>query len=389
MPQHLKVLIAGISSLVLTLGVARFAYTPMLHVMQEQTALNDVIGGWLASFNYMGYLSGTLIAMFVNDLVFKDRLYRIGLTLAVITTFMMAITENWIIWSLSRYLAGLSSAAGLLLGSGLILNWLIRYGHKMELGIHFAGLGIGIALTAVVVETMYQFLNWSMQWHLFAVIGLSLMWPAWRWLPKPEGHNVTRTGKELVDKPPSKNWLTLLTASYFCAGVGYVINATFIVVIADNQPALAGYGNWAWLIVGVIGAPSCITWDRIARNIGELKALMIAYAIQMISILLLSVDSSITILFISAAMYGATVFGIVSLMLTMAGKLYPTKPAKLMGKISLFYAIAQIVAPAIAGIVAEATESYNSSLYAATVTVFLGLLMLIKLTRIPMIQTER
>lgn len=129
--SHIKVFLAGISSLVLTLGIARFAYTPLLPVMQEQTALNDALGGWVATFNYVGYMLGAFIAASISDLRLKDSLYRAGLIVAVVTTLAMAWTENWILWSLLRFLAGLSSAAGLLIGSGLILNWLIRHGHKM------------------------------------------------------------------------------------------------------------------------------------------------------------------------------------------------------------------------------------------------------------------
>lgn len=374
---------AGISSLILTLGVARFAYTPLLHIMQEQTSLNDAIGGWLAAINYIGYLSGTIIAASISNLKLKDSLYRYGLIMAVITTAGMAWTENWIIWAIFRYLAGLSSAAGLLLGSGLILNWLIRHGHKMELGVHFAGLGIGIALTAVAVELMSMNYNWAAQWYVFAIIGTVLVLPAWFWLPRPDDSGITQQGETLIDKPPSKNWMRLLSTSYFCAGVGYVINATFLVVIVDSQPALNGYGNWSWLLVGLIGAPSCILWDRIARKLGELKSMSLAYALQIFSILLLAFDASVFTLFLSASIYGATVFGIVSMMLTMAGKLYPTKPAKLMGKVSLYYALAQIIAPAIAGSVAQVTGNYSGALIASAVIMFAGLIMLINLMKMP------
>ena len=40
----------------------------------------------------------------------------------------------------------------MLLGTGLILNWLIRHNHRSELGIHFAGIGLGIAGCASAVR---------------------------------------------------------------------------------------------------------------------------------------------------------------------------------------------------------------------------------------------
>lgn len=137
---------SGIFALVLTMGVARFAYTPMLAYMQAQTGMGDALAGWLAGWNYLGYLSGVLLVSRLKDLMLKDRLYRIGLVLAVVTTAMMALAESPLLWGVSRYLVGLSTAAGLMLGSGLILNWLLRHGHRAELGLHFSGLGLGIVL---------------------------------------------------------------------------------------------------------------------------------------------------------------------------------------------------------------------------------------------------
>ena len=47
---------AGVISLILMLGIARFAYTPLLPLMQQQADLGLAEGGWLAAINYMGYL---------------------------------------------------------------------------------------------------------------------------------------------------------------------------------------------------------------------------------------------------------------------------------------------------------------------------------------------
>ena len=92
--QRMKVLSAGIFSLILGMGIARFAYTPLLPVMQAQAGLGLAEGGWLAAINYSGYLTGALIAASISDLVLKDRLYRIGMVVAVLTTAMMGLSDN-------------------------------------------------------------------------------------------------------------------------------------------------------------------------------------------------------------------------------------------------------------------------------------------------------
>ena len=176
--ERIKVLSAGIFSLILVLGVARFSYTPLLPLMQQQAGLGIAEAGWLAAINYAGYLSGAIIASRISDLVLKDRLYRIGMLLAVASTAVMGLTTNIMIWALSRYIAGLSSAAGMLLGTGLILNWLIRHRHRSELGISFAGIGLGIAGCAIAVTMFSPWLDWQQQWFAFTAMGCLLLVPA-------------------------------------------------------------------------------------------------------------------------------------------------------------------------------------------------------------------
>ena len=375
--ERYRVLAAGVFSLVLTLGVARFAYTPLLPLMQQQAGLGIAAAGWLASINYIGYLSGALVISLISDLALKDRLYRAGLVLAVLTTLMMGLSTNMTIWAISRYLAGLSSAAGMLLGSGLILNWLIRHNQRSELGIHFGGVGLGIAASAGAVMAMNRWsLDWRQQWDVFTVSGAVLILPALRWLPPPVAGAAPAAGQSMLDAPPSPTFLRVLMAFYFCAGVGYVVSATFIVAIVDHLSHLPGHGTLAFLVIGIAATPSCAIWDLIARRSGNLNALILASMLQIAGILLpLFIDGLAPTLF-GAMLFGASVMGIVSLVLTMAGRYYPTRPAKMMGTMTLAYGLAQVIAPALTGSVATHLGGYQSGLYFAATLMVGGTLLL-------------
>ena len=318
--QRLKVLCAGILSLILVLGIARFAYTPLLPVMQQQAGLGIAAGGWLAALNYAGYLTGALAASLISDLVLKDRLYRIGLIVAVLSTAAMGLTTDPVWWAVSRFLAGLASAAGMLLGTGLILNWLIRHQHRPELGIHFAGIGLGIAGCALAVALMSQWLDWRTQWFVLTGLGALLLIPAWRWLPPPDTRPFTVSGQKLEDNPPGPLFMRLFMAAYFCAGIGYVVSATFIVAIIDHLPGLAGKGWLVFLAIGVAAAPACIVWDFIARRIGGINALILASGLQIVGILLPLAGNSLLPALAGALLFGGTFIGVVSLVLTMAGR---------------------------------------------------------------------
>ncbi|WP_341744346.1 YbfB/YjiJ family MFS transporter [Azonexus hydrophilus] len=377
--ERLKVLGAGIFSLLLAMGVARFAYTPLLPLMQQQAGLGIADAGWLAAINYGGYLCGALLASLVSDLVLKDKLYRIGMILAIASTAMMGLSTDPTVWAISRFVAGLSSAAAMLFGTGLILNWLIRHQHRSELGIHFAGIGLGIAGCAAAVALMQHWLDWREQWFALTALGCLLAIPALRWLPAPDTSGLTRSGEKLEDNPPSPLFMRLFMAAYFCAGVGYVVSATFIVAIVDRLPGMAGQGTLVFLALGVGAAPACIVWDLIARRIGDLNALIAAAVLQIAGILL-PLAGGLPAALAGAMLFGGTFIGMVSLVLTMAGRYYPTRPAKMMGKMTVSYGVAQILAPAITGwLAASRAGDYAVGLYLAAGVMLVGSVLLLVL----------
>lgn len=376
---RLKVLGAGIFSLVLVLGVARFAYTPLLPLMQQQAGLGMAEAGWLAAINYAGYLSGAMVASLISDLQLKDRLYRIGMVLAILSTAMMGLTTDVTVWALSRFVAGLCSAAGMLLGTGLIMNWLIRHHHRSELGIHFAGIGLGIAGCAAAVMWFGTWLDWREQWFAFTALGCLLLVPALRWLPKPDQTGLTTTGQQMHDKPPSPLYLRVFMAAYFCAGFGYVVSITFIVAIVNKLPGLAGQGNLVFLAIGLGAAPACINWDFIARRTGDLNALILAALLQIVGILMPVMVPGLLAALFGALLFGGTFIGMVSLVLSMAGRYYPTRPAKMMGKMTLSYGAAQILGPALTGSLAARLGSYDAGLYFAAGIMAMGVVLLLVL----------
>ncbi len=374
---RLRVLMAGLSSLILVLGIARFAYTPLLPLMQQQAGLGVAAAGWLAAVNYAGYLSGAVLAASISDLVRKDRLYRAGMVLAVLSTAAMALSTDWRVWAVSRFLAGLSSAAGMLLGTGLVLHWLLRHQHRSELGLHFSGIGIGMAGCAAAVLAMTAVpLDWQQQWWVLSVVAALLAVPALAWLPPPDTSGVTVGGQAMTDRPPSPLFLRVFMAAYFCAGIGFVVSVTFIVAIVDRLPGLQGRGAWVFLAMGLTAAPAVIVWDRIARRLGDIDALILC-AVLHIGGILLPIGGTLATALAGAVLFGATFIGLVSLVLSMAGRYYPTRPAKMMGRMTLTYGCAQILGPAVTGWLAQRSGgSYTAGLEMAAAVMGVGVLLL-------------
>jgi predicted MFS family arabinose efflux permease len=376
--ERYRVIAAGIAALILTVGLARFAYTPMLPVMRQEAGLSALAGGWLATINYMGYIAGALIAATISDLYRKFQLYRLGLVVAVVSTVAMGLTDNIYLWAALRFLSGLSSTAGLLIASGLALNWQIRQGYRPELGLHFAGMGLGIVISGGMAQMMQGHVSWGGQWIMLGLLGMVLFVPAWLWMPAPR--QIMAQSSIVIPPPPSRRWMGLLIATYFCAGFGYVVSATFIVEIVGKLPLLVGKGNWVWIIVGLSAMPSCFLWDRIATAWGTMPALIFGYVLQIVSILLPAVSDGAVANLLGAMLFGGTFVGIVSLTLSLIGRCFPMNPAKAMARLTLSYGVAQILAPAMAGYIATLTGSYRGALVVAAWVMAsgIGLLFLIR-----------
>ncbi|MDR7299163.1 putative MFS family arabinose efflux permease [Pelomonas aquatica] len=375
-----QVLFGGICALVLTIGLARFAYTPLLPQMQSQAGLGVADGGLLAAINYAGYMSGALLAAWIESPVWRQRLYSWGLPLALVITALMGWSTSFGAWALSRYVGGLCGAAGMLLGSGLVQGWLIRAGRRPELGLYFIGLGLGIVVSALGAMGMTRLeLDWAAQWQGFALLGLAFLLPAWVWRPPVP----PPAGKAAAAQAPNRRWMALMVAAYFCAGWGFVINATFTAAIVEKQPLLAGQGPWAWLLVGLAATPAVFVWDRIARRTGDVQALLIAFAVQIVGVLLPAVADGLAAALLGALLYGATFIGIVSLTLALVGRRSPANPGKAMARLTLSYGVAQVSAPALTGLMVEASGSFRAALWLTAGVMALGMACLAAVLREP------
>jgi predicted MFS family arabinose efflux permease len=366
----------GIAGLILSIGLARFAYTPLLPLMQQQAGLGDAMGGTLAAINYAGYMSGALLAAWIDDPRWRARLYFWGMLLGLVATAMMPLAPNLALWALSRYLGGLSGAAGMLLGSGLVLGFLMRAGKRPELGVHFMGLGLGIVVSAVGAMAMDRLgLDWAGHWWGFVVIGVALLAVTWWWRPPAPPPTTVALGTGA----PSATWMRWMLASYFCAGWGFVISATFTVAIVERQPLLKGQGPWAWLLVGLAATPAVFLWDRVARRIGDINALLTAFALQILAVVLPAVSGSLAAALGGALLYGATFIGLVSLTLALVGRRSPGNPGKAMARLTLSYGVAQVTAPALAGAMAQASGNYQAAMWITAAVLTAGMLILLRL----------
>jgi MFS family permease len=377
-----QVITGGICGLVLTIGLARFAYTPLLPSLQIQTGLTDAAAGGLAAINYAGYMSGALAATWIDDVRWRHWLYSAGLWMALVTVAAMALTTWMPAWALIRYIGGLCGATGMLLGSGLILGWLMRQGRRPELGLYFIGLGLGIVVSAMGAWGLSQvWPTWSDQWLAFAALGLLFFVPAWKWRPPVPPQVVVSHDAAPAAGLGSRRWAWTMLTSYFAAGWGFVISATFTVAIVEREPALAGQGPLAWAMVGLAAMPAVFIWDLVARRLGDKRALLLAFGLQTLSVMLPAMSGELWAALAGAVGYGATFIGIVSMTLALVGRRAPNNPGKAMAKLTLSYGAAQMLAPVVAGYMAQTTGTFKGALWLTAGVMAAGMALLATLPK--------
>lgn len=370
-----QVSVGGICGLVLTIGLARFAYTPLLPALQTQTGLSDADAGLLAAINYAGYISGALLTAWIDDARWRHRLYSMGLWMALVCTAAMALSSWLPSWMLWRYVGGLCGASGMLLGSGLVLGWLMRQGRCAELGVHFMGLGLGIVVSAIgawVLSGIWG--HWADQWVAFSVLGLLFFVPAWLWRPPVPPAVAAQSAK--TDAPLSKRWWFCMVLSYFAAGWGFVISASFTVAMVERESALAGLGPWAWALVGLAATPAVFVWDKVARRVGDKVALLWAFGLQTLAVALPAASSSAAAALLGALGYGATFIGIVSMTLALVGRQMSANPGKAMARLTLSYGLAQVLAPILAGRMAQASGHFQHALWLTCAVLLVGMALM-------------
>lgn len=369
--------------------MARYSFTPMIPNMQAQLGLSESLAGWLAGWNYMGYLTGLFIVWLISDLRAKDFFYRYGLVVAVIATAVMAAHDHRLVWYMSRFFAGIATATGFMLGTGLILNWLHHNNYKSELGVHFSGIGLGIIACALVVDatglgTAFDF-NWRLQWVALAAVAAVLVIPAMFLLPMPKPQEIEMARDEDIGEgtgvePPSMKWLWFMQGAYFCAGFSNTLNVTFTSLITELQP-LDGWGAKMWLMVGIAATPAPFIWDRIARRVGRMTALKAAFVINVLGNITLALTFSLYTTVAAAILFGFTFMGIVSLTLSTVGHAYGVKATQVMARLTLGYCVAQILSPILSGIIAELSGSFRLPLYMVSAIMIAGLVLLFAAAR--------
>ena len=370
----LKVLAGGILGMVVAMGIGRFAYTPILPLMQRDLGMSNTVAGWLAGLNYLGYLLGALLCTISPQLLRSRAITGSALVLSLATTFFMGMTLSEFWWGVLRLGGGIASAVLFIVISAEVAETLVRRGYGHWLGALYGGIGFGIALSGFMVPRLDAVGGWDAAWIGMGIIAAILAMAGVALGRKRDPIQVTAAG--LSESDAGLRSIRVLAAAYFLEGLGFIIIATFLVAIIAATPGLGAFAPYSWVVVGLSAIPSTILWPHLARRIGNKRALLAAYVLLATGILVSIRADSIAAVVFTAVTFGGTFLGIVTLVLT-EGKLRMGKEGRLAAAfLTASFSVGHVLGPIIAGMLADRRDGFGLPLLLAAVSVVMGGLLI-------------
>jgi predicted MFS family arabinose efflux permease len=337
-------------------GIGRFLYTPILPAMVDDLGLSKGEAGLIASANFLGYLAGALAAASHRALGNPRRWLLIALLVSGVTTAVMASSRTMPEFLAWRFVGGAASAYVLVLASALVLERLSAAGHGSLAAVHFSGVGTGIAASALLTWTLASAdLDWRAMWFGGGVLSVAALAAVAVLVPAAPAASAAASS---AAPAASDAGLKLLTIAYGLFGFGYVITATFVVVIVRGSPQAAPVEPLFWLVFGLSAVPSVALWMAAGRRIGVMSAFALACVAEAAGVFASVAWTGIVGLFVACALLGGTFMGITALGLAAARDLAPTNPRRWLAILTAAFGLGQIVGPIVAGYGFDLTGSF-------------------------------
>lgn len=378
MTQHrefspaLRIAATGTCGLAAAMGIGRFAFTPMLPLMQAEETLTLAQGSYLASANYAGYLLGALLCFAISPRPLDAARY--GLLAVAVSTLAMAWTASLTLWVAARLVSGIASAFVLVGVSAWALGELPARGRSVWSGLVFAGVGIGImAAGGVALVTGVAGRTPSAGWLALGLVAIVATLPFLR----------TNTGAAPAPRPSWKGapgfgrtaWR--LVFCYGAFGFGYIIPATFLPAAARDLVGDSAVFGWTWPVFGFAAAVSTVAAATLLRLVPPRVVWALGHAVMAFGVALPTLEPTLLAMVISALCVGGTFMVITMTGMQEARRVAGPAAPRLMAAMTAAFATGQLAGPLLVTGTAAAVQAVRGpSLAAAAILVLAALALL-------------
>lgn len=344
--------------------------------MQKATHLTNENAGLLATVNYLGYLIGAMIPTF---LIIKSKVVdlKIYLLINIISVLLMGVTQGFLVWNILRFIAGITSGTVFVLASNVVLESLNKGGKSHLSGFLYSGVGIGIFTSSIFIQIYTDYNTWASTWIILGIASLMLGFIVIFFMKEiKEPVNLEQKTIHINDQNSAlytKWFMVCFSIAYLLEGAGYIVTGTFLVAIVESIPDLKEYAALSWMFVGMAAIPSCVLWSILGNKIGFIKAIYLAFILQIIGVILPVFSHNIISLIISSCLFGGTFLGLTTLFMSRGQLMSAVSGRNLVALLTFIYSLGQVVAPYFAGILIGSSNNYNGALIFASSLLILAL----------------
>lgn len=359
-----RFVVAGAAILAIAMGVGRFAYTPILPIMERDAGLTVTMAGLLASANLIGYFAGALLTMTRFARRRRLSMVRWGVGTVIVTTAAMAWTP--MLWLPLRFVTGVSSGFVLIFASSIMLDAAATAGRRDWPPLFFSGVGIGIAFTGLASAPLGALGGSRAAWMGLAFAAALLLLATGRWFTDGTPAIVPEPPRCRSDTERDGSAFAWLIAVYTAEAFAYIIPATFLVAMVSAVPALLPYAAASWIVVGCAAATCTVLWGLVAQRIGKRNALVAALIVQCLGFATPALVPSAFGVICGALALGSTLIAITGFCTALAREMFPAKSSTAIGRLTVFYSVGQIAGPFAATALALRSGSYGAALLCAS-----------------------
>jgi predicted MFS family arabinose efflux permease len=338
----LKPAIAGLCGLLVGVGLARFAYTPLLPALISGQWFSASAAGYLGAANLAGYLAGAVLGHAMTRIVDVQWLLRVMMALTAASLFACERREFGFLWFFAwRLVAGYTGGVIMVVAAPAVLSVVSAERRGIVGGIMFAGVGLGIATSGTLVPTLVAFGGLEGAW--LGLGGLGLVLTVLTWSKWPHTRTVSAAPAGLLPARLQRPVIVLML-EYGLNAAGLVPHMLFLVdyVARGLGRGLATGGSY-WVLFGLGAMIGPLMAGQLADRIGFRAAMRIALVLQATAIGLLVVTSGTIMVAVSSLVAGAFTPGISSLML---GRVYELVESVLHRQVWAYATIAWALAQA-------------------------------------------
>jgi len=305
-------MLAGASASLVGIGLARFAYTPLLPAIIGAHWFPASTAAYLGAANLGGYLVGALAAGFFARHARAARVLRAMMVIATIAFVACGFPVSFLWFFVWRFLSGVSGGALMVLAAPTIIAHVAPSRRGVASGAIFTGIGLGIAASGTIVPLLLR-QGLTQTWLGLAVVSLLLTIVAWNGWPSQDAPAPAAHQASVKAPPPA---LRALFVEYALNAVGLVPHMIFLVdFVARGLGKGVDAGAEFWVLYGLGAIAGPLLAGHLADRAGFGPALRVAYLLQLVAVVLPAVSSSSSLLMVSSVLVGAFTPGIVPLVL--------------------------------------------------------------------------